>query len=81
VAECAVIGARDPKWGETPVALVVARPGAACEAETLKTWVNARVGKFQRLSGVRLVESLPRNAAGKVLKRELRDALAAETAG
>ena len=81
VAECAVIGAPDPKWGETPVALAVARPGAACEAEALKAWVNARVGKFQRLSGVRVVETLPRNAAGKVLKRELRDALAAEVAG
>ncbi|MBS0295473.1 MAG: AMP-binding protein [Proteobacteria bacterium] len=81
VAECAVIGAPDPKWGETPVALVVARAGAACEAEALKAWVNGRVGKFQRVSAVRLVDALPRNAAGKVLKRELRDALAAEAAG
>jgi acyl-CoA synthetase (AMP-forming)/AMP-acid ligase II len=81
VAECAVVGAPDPTWGETPVALVVARESEACEAEGLKAWVNGRVGKFQRVSSVRLVDALPRNAAGKVLKRELRDALAAETAG
>jgi acyl-coenzyme A synthetase/AMP-(fatty) acid ligase len=36
-------------------------------------WVNARLGKTQRLSELRLVESLPRSAIGKVLKRELRD--------
>lgn len=80
VAECAVVGCPDPKWGETPVALVVARAGRACEADALKAWVNGRVGKFQRVSAVRLTQSLPRNAAGKVLKRELRDLLAAEVA-
>ena len=36
-------------------------------------WVNARLGKTQRLSELRLIDSLPRSAIGKVLKRELRD--------
>jgi acyl-coenzyme A synthetase/AMP-(fatty) acid ligase len=56
------------------VAFVVAKPGAAPDAEALREWVNARVGKTQRLSALRLVESLPRSAIGKVLKRELREA-------
>jgi long-chain acyl-CoA synthetase len=77
ILECAVIGAPDPKWGETPVAVVVRRAGGDCEGEALRAWTNARVGKFQRISAVTFVDSLPRNAAGKVLKRELRDRLAA----
>jgi long-chain acyl-CoA synthetase len=81
VAECAVIGVSDPKWGETPLALVVARAGQACAPDELRRWINERVGKFQRVSAVRLVESLPRNAAGKVLKRELRDQFAAVSLG
>lgn len=79
VAECAVIGAPDPKWGETPVAVVVLRAEAgSVDAPELKAWLNAKVGKFQRVSQVRFAESLPRNAAGKVLKRELRRELLAE---
>ncbi len=79
IAECAVIGAPDPKWGETPVAIAVLRADAGdLDAETLKAWLNAKVGKFQRVSQVRFAETLPRNAAGKVLKRELRRELLAE---
>jgi acyl-CoA synthetase (AMP-forming)/AMP-acid ligase II len=51
----------------------VPRPGAALSPETLKTWTNSRVGKFQRLADVAVVDALPRSAIGKVLKRELRD--------
>jgi acyl-coenzyme A synthetase/AMP-(fatty) acid ligase len=39
----------------------------------LRSWVNARLGKTQRLADLRLVDSLPRSHIGKVLKRELRD--------
>ena len=42
--------------------------------KTLLEWTNRQLGKTQRLAAVELVESLPRNAIGKVLKRELRDA-------
>jgi len=76
VAECAVVGAPSRKWGETPVAFVVPAAGAALDADDLKAWANGRVAKFQRLAGVELAASLPRNATGKVLKRELRDGLA-----
>ncbi|MFT3718339.1 class I adenylate-forming enzyme family protein [Pseudorhodoferax sp.] len=73
VQEAAVVGVPSEAWGETPVAFVVLRPGQALEADALKDWVNARVGKTQRLSALVLADELPRNAIGKVLKRELRE--------
>ena len=42
-------------------------------AETVLAWTNSQLGKTQRLTAVQLVDSLPRSAIGKVLKRELRD--------
>jgi acyl-CoA synthetase (AMP-forming)/AMP-acid ligase II len=61
------------EWGETPVAFVVLKPDASADAGALKAWANGRVGKTQRLTDVVLVDTLPRSAIGKVLKRELRD--------
>ena len=74
VADAAVVGIPSAEWGETPVAFVVRRAGDGTEAEALRTWFNGQVGKTQRLSGLRLLDELPRSAIGKVLKRELRDA-------
>jgi acyl-CoA synthetase (AMP-forming)/AMP-acid ligase II len=73
VVEAAVVAMPSDEWGETPVAFVVLTPNAAIDAAGLKTWTNGRVGKFQRLADVEIVDSLPRSAIGKVLKRELRD--------
>jgi acyl-CoA synthetase (AMP-forming)/AMP-acid ligase II len=82
VQEAAVVGVPSVEWGETPVAFVVRRLGAHSEdilsapelsAPELRDWVNTRVGKTQRLSGLRFVQELPRSAIGKVLKRELRE--------
>jgi acyl-CoA synthetase (AMP-forming)/AMP-acid ligase II len=73
VAEVAVVGAQSEQWGETPVAFVVRRPRAQIDEATLLAWVNARVGKMQRLSAMTFVDSLPRSPIGKVLKRELRE--------
>jgi acyl-CoA synthetase (AMP-forming)/AMP-acid ligase II len=75
VAEAAVFAAPSEAWGETPVAAVVLKPDAAVEPEALRAWVNARVGKTQRISELKIVAELPRSAIGKVLKRELRAAL------
>ncbi|MGO9935300.1 MAG: class I adenylate-forming enzyme family protein [Steroidobacteraceae bacterium] len=77
VAEAAVIGITSERWGETPLAVVVLHPGSTLHADELLNWTNARVGRQQRLSGVISRESLPRNANGKVLKRELRQEYAA----
>ena len=73
VAEAAVVGEPSAEWGETPVAFVVRREGHADEAEALRQWLNARVGKTQRLAALHLVDELPRSAIGKVLKRELKE--------
>ena len=74
IAEVAVIGVASERWGETPVAFVVPKPGSAPRAEELLAWANARLGKTQRLADLQLVVELPRSAIGKVLKRALRDA-------
>jgi long-chain acyl-CoA synthetase len=73
VADVAVVGVPSVQWGETPVAFVVPRAGAAESAEALMQWLNQRVGKTQRLAALRYIDELPRSAIGKVLKRELRD--------
>ena len=77
VADVAVVGARSHRWGETPVAVVVLRSGRTADAQALLQWANSRVGKQQRIADVVWRDSLPRNANGKILKRELRAELAA----
>jgi len=76
VAEVAVVAKPSIEWGETPFAFVVAAKGASPDAEKLREWANAQLGKTQRIAGIAFVESLPRSAIGKVLKRELRTLLA-----
>ncbi|MBP7670646.1 MAG: acyl--CoA ligase [Ferrovibrio sp.] len=73
VAEAAVVGMPSERWGETPVAFVVLKPGATASADQLLAHANAQLGKTQRLAAVEILDSLPRSAIGKVLKRELRD--------
>ncbi len=75
VADVAVIGIAHEKWGETPLALVIPTSSAQADdawCEALKAWANERLAAPQRISGVRIRESFPRNALGKVIKRELR---------
>ena len=73
VAEAAIIGIPDPKWGESVFAVVVLRPGAHASADDLITHSRSHLAKYKAPKGVAFVEALPRNAAGKVLKRELRE--------
>jgi len=72
VAEATVIGIPSESWGETPLALVVLKPQASLSADSLKQWVNARVGKNERLSVLEFRDELPRSSLGKVMKKELR---------
>ncbi|WP_027794599.1 class I adenylate-forming enzyme family protein [Paraburkholderia acidipaludis] len=80
VIEAAVVGVASERWGETPVAFVTLREGAATDAPSLMAWTNERLGKMQRLAQVVVVEALPRSAIGKVLKRDLRDRFGAALA-
>ena len=73
VLDVTVIGVPHEKWGETPLALVIRRPGDATAPEAIRDWANARLAKHQRLSAVELRDEFPRNALGKVLKRLLRE--------
>ena len=74
VLEAAVFGVESDKWGETPVAAVVLRPGARIGAAELKEWINARVeARFQKIADVIMVSEMPRNVAGKTLKHELKE--------
>lgn len=75
VREAAVFGVPDPKWGEVPIAAVVPKQKANFNREELVAWTNSRVdAKYQRIHDVVVYNEFPRNVAGKVLKREMRDA-------
>ena len=72
VAACAVAGRPDPRLGERVVAWVVPAPGAARDAEALRTHLVARLARYKVPSELVFVETLPRNAMGKVTKHALR---------
>jgi len=72
VQDAIVIGVPHPKWGETPIAIVIARPGVSISEQELMAWVNPKLAKYQRIARVEFRDDFPRNAMGKVLKRELR---------
>lgn len=74
VKEAAVFGVPDPKWGEAPIAAVVLREGATVSETALRDWINDNVeAKFQKVRDVIRLDEFPRNAAGKTLKREMRE--------
>jgi acyl-CoA synthetase (AMP-forming)/AMP-acid ligase II len=74
VKDVAVFGVPHERWGETPVAAVVLSEAAHVEADELKSWINSRVSaRYQRIFAIKVMPSFPRNAAGKTLKRVIRD--------
>lgn len=72
VLEVAVIGVRHEKWGETPRAVVVLRAGMNATEAELVTYTRERLAHYKCPSSVVFAQVLPRNASGKLLKRELR---------
>jgi long-chain acyl-CoA synthetase len=73
VAEVAVIGIPHHKWGETPCAYVVLREENEASAADLIAFTRERLAHYKCPTSIRFVEELPRNASGKILKRELRE--------
>ena len=72
VAELAVIGAPHEHWGETPVAIAALQPGTSLTLDELREWGSSRLARYKLPTVLHLVDSLPRNASGKVMKTALR---------
>jgi long-chain acyl-CoA synthetase len=75
VGEVAVVGTPDPEWGEAVVAFVVAQAGQSLDTAALDAHCLARIARFKRPKRYVVVDALPKNNYGKVLKTELRAAL------
>ena len=73
VASVAVIGVPHKRWGETPKAFVVARAGTAPTDAELIAFTRDRLAHYKCPTAVAFVAALPQNAAGKILKKEMRD--------
>lgn len=68
VAEAAVVGVPDPRWGEVPVLAIVARPGRSIDEARLRATFDARLARFKHPRRIVVVDALPRTALGKVQK-------------
>ncbi len=77
IAEIAVVGVPSDRWGESPYAIVVARPGSEPTAQEIIGWARERLAHFKCPVGVQFVDALPRTASGKIRKADLRQQLAA----
>lgn len=73
VAACAVIGVPDPTWGERVHAVVVPAAGREVAEQELSEFCRGRIAGYKVPRSVAFVDQLPLSAAGKVLKRELRE--------
>ena len=72
VSEACVVGVPNEVWGEAVKALVVLRPGATASQEALTRFVGERLADYKKPKSVDFLEEIPKNAYGKVLRRELR---------
>lgn len=72
VLEAAVIGIPDEQWGEIVAAVVVCRPGMSVSSDELISWCRGSLASYKKPRAIYFVDELPKNATGKVLKRELR---------
>ena len=73
IADVAVIGLPDERWGEAGCAVVVTAPGQTLEPDDVIDFCRDKLARFKIPSDVKFIDELPRNATGKVLKRVLRE--------
>lgn len=79
IAECAVIGIADDTWGEAVCACIVLKEGMQLTREILREWCRERMSAYRIPQRVCLMEALPRNAMGKVMKPQLKTLVATLT--
>jgi len=80
VVEAAVIGVPSDRWGEAGLAVLVVDDGAEIDRQLVQSYCAQRLAKFKVPVDIAVIDALPRNATGKVLKRELRDRFVGEDA-
>jgi len=73
IADVAVVGREDARWGEVPVAVIVPAPGARIAASEFLARFEGRIARFKHPKDVLFLDALPRNAMGKTRKHELRE--------
>ncbi|MEE2970228.1 MAG: hypothetical protein VX741_08855, partial [Pseudomonadota bacterium] len=73
IAECAAFGVADERWGELPAVAVVLTGDGALTADDIAEFCDGRIARHKRPRRIELIEALPRSAAGKILRTELRE--------
>lgn len=72
IREAAVIGVPDERWGEAVRAVVTLKPGATIDEKEVLNWMRERLAAFKCPKAIDVIDVMPRNASGKLLKRDLR---------
>ena len=74
VQNVSVFGVNHDEWGETPIAAVILKNGFFLETHEIKNFANDNLeARYQKITDVFFVEDFPKNVAGKILKRELKE--------